>query len=222
MAGMGSRHDAIDANQMVVCSACLCTSCTLHTGADCLGCSGKSQVCCCEGQSCCKVGANLGFSIFCCEICPEPGCTDCCYNKCVCCAGGCICPETCCLGQQHCCCFVNSCSFPCTDYVPCMCTICPFLVLCPKDGRGGRKPIGCCMKQGEVAGTMAHGAGESLLIQQTVVVQQPMQQQQQQQQQYQQQPMMQQPLQQYQQQPMIQQPLQPGMMDRGDPYAAAA
>ena len=105
-----------------------------------------------------------------------------------------------------------------------MITLCPGLLICPK--------IGCCMtiRQAEGRGNEAGpNMQQPLVIQQQLVVQQqqppmmmmPPQQQQppmmmmppQQQQQYQQQ---------YQQQPMMQQPLQPGMMDRGDPYAAAS
>ena len=137
------------------------------------GCSSKSQCCCFESQTCCKVGGNLGLSCCCLEICPEFGCScgDCCYNKCICCSGGLICCETCCLGQQHCCCLVNAFSFPCSDDVPCMCTLCPFLVLCPANG----DCCGCCMKTGEVTGTITAAAQPLLVVQQqqqVMVVQQ--------------------------------------------------
>lgn len=112
-------RDAVDENKITIFGACCCCNSGFLGCDECLGCSGESKMCCCEGGWCLKPGAPW----LCC------GCCGCKFSEC-----------TCCQQQSQCCCLVSSAAFPPTSEVPCMMAYCG-LMCYPK--------CGCCVKQGD-------------------------------------------------------------------------
>ncbi len=47
--------DAVDESKLVLCCALCCVNLSTYPSADCLGCSGKSGICCLNCEFCCKV-----------------------------------------------------------------------------------------------------------------------------------------------------------------------
>jgi hypothetical protein len=146
--GGSTAHKNIDTKDLVLCDAFFCCNTALYTSSECVGCSGKSQLCCIQSENCFKLGGNLGCG---CNGQPD----DICVCRCFCCSYGIVTPKTFCLGQQHCCCLVSSNAFPTTEDVPIMCTLCPGLVICPK--------VGCCMTIGDIKGSNT-GGGQTTIV----------------------------------------------------------
>jgi len=111
------HQDAINEQELILVSAFCCVGSYLYFD-DCIGCSGKSELCCIEQAWCIK-----------CET--ECLAIGCCHNDDACCAIGlgcceiaCIPPTTCCKVQKQLCCIVTQGAFPCDDEVPVACAVC--------------------------------------------------------------------------------------------------
>ncbi|KAL7564169.1 hypothetical protein ACA910_021143 [Epithemia clementina (nom. ined.)] len=112
--------DAVNEDELLLCSACCCTNLSIYPSLAALGISGKCGICCLNAECCCKLGAPLLMP---------------------CCCLGCKCENDGCSvinGQCHVCCLVQSCAIPCNEEVPIACAVLG-LTCYPK--------VGCCMKQ---------------------------------------------------------------------------
>jgi len=124
---MSTHKHGNDINDLTLCSACCC----MLTGLsfkypDCFGC-GVNQICVCIKQDyrCCSLmdeRKNEEGRMF---VCSEGGCFL-------------VQPTTCIAAKTQCCCIDERCAIPCTQDVPCMCTLLPGCALYPK--------FGCCAK----------------------------------------------------------------------------
>mmetsp|Transcript_102985 Transcript_102985/g.143446 ORF Transcript_102985/g.143446 Transcript_102985/m.143446 type:complete len:130 (-) Transcript_102985:383-772(-) len=121
---MAGDDDAINEDEICVCSACCCEYTGCLSGCDMIGCSGRAGILCLSCECCCKAGAPC--------LCP----LGCCGCKCV--DGDSM---ACIHSQYQCCCCVDTCAFPCNDDVPCMVAVLG-LTCCPV--------CGCCKTVGAI------------------------------------------------------------------------
>merc|ERR1712178_516571 len=129
-----NNEDAVNEADLIILEGCCCYYQALYCKMpECIGCSEKSECCCCVTQWCCKIGTKP-------LMCNAPE-GNWCQLGCVCCSYGCKPPETCCMGQAQLCCIVEACAFPTTDEVPCIIADCG-LVCYPK--------VGCCQTVGSL------------------------------------------------------------------------
>mmetsp|Transcript_119300 Transcript_119300/g.210779 ORF Transcript_119300/g.210779 Transcript_119300/m.210779 type:complete len:152 (-) Transcript_119300:100-555(-) len=117
---MPKHMDATDinVNELIVCSGlgCMFTSC-YTTMPDCIGCKQEAIFLCMQSE-------GTGFKFL-----NKNENAD---GKCLLLAEGsssCVMPSTCCLIQSQMCCLDTRGALPCNEKVPCICTLCPFLVL---------------------------------------------------------------------------------------------
>mmetsp|Transcript_105452 Transcript_105452/g.298453 ORF Transcript_105452/g.298453 Transcript_105452/m.298453 type:complete len:128 (+) Transcript_105452:116-499(+) len=110
--------DQIDESKVIIEDACCCCydGC-MFEGCP-IGCASNFSICCCEGEFCCKTGADCLFPCVCCTLRCAPQCT-------------------CIKSEEQCCCCVAAVSFPPDAEVPCMLSLC-FLVCYPT--------FGCCKR----------------------------------------------------------------------------
>merc|ERR1711998_272240 len=129
--------DNIDEMDLILCSALCCCNYTLYFECpECVGCSGKAEICCCSESFCCK----LGTPAICCDAPPD----HCCQLGLGCIGCGCKNADiACCLAQSQVCCFVFNAAYPPTDEVPLSCAV---LGLACFPG------FGCCKTLGELTG----------------------------------------------------------------------
>lgn len=125
----------VPVDKIRVCSAMCCSICGLFLQMpQCLGgkCSG-SCLCLQIEESCCKIIGAENEDKICC----------------VCCDGGtyCVKPKTCVEMQEQFFCIDSRCAFPCTEQVPCICTLLPGCVVCASK----KVKIACCPLVGEVS-----------------------------------------------------------------------
>ena len=155
--------DAVDESKLVLCCALCCVNLSTYPSADCLGCSGKSGICCLNCEFCCKVSVveadclhtkitSLGYSFLPSTIEPAPHFNLFAANQnsqpfiknisqpgapclpCVCCGPKIECDGcSLCNTQSQCCCVVTSAALPCNDEVPCAVTVAGW-TLFPKCG----------------------------------------------------------------------------------------
>lgn len=112
----GTSGTAIPIGDIRVCSACCCAICGCNCDPqECFGCSESGRLCCCLlNQRYCKCENSKG----------EDG-VDKCFTWS---DGGCyiVMPNSCCEAVVQTCCLDSRCALPCTEDVPCICTILPF------------------------------------------------------------------------------------------------
>mmetsp|Transcript_150783 Transcript_150783/g.420301 ORF Transcript_150783/g.420301 Transcript_150783/m.420301 type:complete len:153 (-) Transcript_150783:86-544(-) len=134
---MGEETD-VKAQDLLVCGGCCCSFSSLYLKfPDCIGCKTEGICCCFQiEQAACK------------PLCTDAGAGNEEGKLCVCFEGGtyCVMPSTCIQEQQQFFCIDSRCAFPCHDKVPCVCTLCPFLVLFAD---WGFKPS-CCQTLGVI------------------------------------------------------------------------
>jgi len=108
--------------------ACCCGICGLMCKyPECLGGKAEGTCCCLQGEnSCCKLIQEQNDDKICC----------------ICCDGGqyIVMPSTCVQSTNTCFCLDMRCAFPCTDKVPCICTLLPGCVI----GASKSMKLACC------------------------------------------------------------------------------
>uniref|UniRef100_A0A7S1RLV3 Uncharacterized protein n=1 Tax=Alexandrium catenella TaxID=2925 RepID=A0A7S1RLV3_ALECA len=125
----------VEMSDLRVCSACCCGTVSVFTTMpDCCGCKAEGTICCCQVEQACLKCLNPRDS-------EDQKC-------CVCFEGGsyCVMPNTCIQDHFQVFCLDTRCAIPCTEKVPCMCTLLPFCVVFA-DWKFG---ISCCKTAGEI------------------------------------------------------------------------
>eukprot|EP00343_Euplotes_focardii_P008443 CAMPEP_0205818356 /NCGR_PEP_ID=MMETSP0206-20130828/252_1 /ASSEMBLY_ACC=CAM_ASM_000279 /TAXON_ID=36767 /ORGANISM="Euplotes focardii, Strain TN1" /LENGTH=130 /DNA_ID=CAMNT_0053110665 /DNA_START=27 /DNA_END=419 /DNA_ORIENTATION=- len=118
--------DSIDQKDLVLYSGCFCCNNSLYTDMpDCVGCSGKSEVCCIVEQFCLKKGAA---PLMC-----EKADDEICQVGCYCLSIALKKPTTICKSQAQQCCFVGSAALPPDAEIPMTLAVC-FLACFPSVG----------------------------------------------------------------------------------------
>jgi hypothetical protein len=115
--------DAVNEDNQYLCCALCCVNCSLLSGCDAIGCSGKAGICCCNLECCCKFDAPCLFPCCCLGIKSE--------------CDGCSVVDA----QVQACCIVVSAAIPCNEEVPLAVSVLG-LTLYPVQG--------CCVQQKEI------------------------------------------------------------------------
>mmetsp|Transcript_28142 Transcript_28142/g.87073 ORF Transcript_28142/g.87073 Transcript_28142/m.87073 type:complete len:171 (+) Transcript_28142:305-817(+) len=126
--GFGGPHDVVDESDLILITGCMCCNVALYPEIpDCIGCSGKSELCCLVGRICLKADTS---PLTCCDVYDSEVCIQ---IGLICCAIGCKCPTTLWKNQSQLFCFAISGACPPDHEIPCTCAFC-FLALCPTCG----------------------------------------------------------------------------------------
>jgi len=113
---MSSVSDTILENKLILVNGCMCLGLYIYFD-ECIGCSGKSELCCLKYSWCCKEGANF----FPCGGTDEADT----YLACGCalCEISCIPIQVCCKHQAQFCCFVTQSTIPPDNEMPMVCAV---------------------------------------------------------------------------------------------------
>lgn len=134
-----NADDAINEAGLIVAAGLGCCTNLLYCQyPECVGCSGKSECCCCVQHVCCKLGTE---PLLCRGETDDGGVCLCGFY---CCGLGCLKPRTCLAIQEQVCCIVTQLALPPTDEMPFVFACC-FLTCHPE--------CGCCTTLGELTTT---------------------------------------------------------------------